>query len=173
MKSYVFKKVDSGFLGKAFEMAIKDSLNRKNANRVSPCGSADFRYMRKNYEVKQNGSVLRYNPNSSYIKGSNRVIYATHISYEVITETAEEIEIIVDLADTELLLVDKTEFVDFLREINCIKENAGRGTVNIQTVYNYKKDAYHGRKGRLIEEWAYENALDDEDDIIGAILEGL
>ena len=171
MKQYTFSKTDSGYIGKAFEMAIKDALRRKNADKVSPCGSADFRYDSKNYDAKQNGSVIRYSESSTYIKGSNRVIYATHVSYSVIDETAESVTITIDLANTDMFVVDRKAFITFLQDINCVKVNRERGTVNVQTVYNYKKDAYHGRKGHAIEDWAYENDL--QDDIIGAILEGL
>lgn len=171
MKHYTFNKTDSGYIGKAFEMAIKDALRRKNADKVSPCGSADFRYNRRNYDSKQNGSVLRYAETAQYVKGSSRVVYATHIAYSVIAETADTITIMVDLLNTDLFVFDRKEFVDFLQEIGCIKVNASRGTVNIQTVYNYKKAAYHGRKGRMIEEWGFEHDLGD--DIIGDILAGL
>lgn len=159
---YTFNAHDDGILGKAFEMAIKDLLNRKNANKVSPCGSADFRYASKNYDTKQNGSCLKYSENSGYIKGSNRVVYATHIVHTIVAQTETEIAIEVDLESTEIFVVDKVEFINFLRSINCVKENASRHTVNIQTVYNYKKDAYHGAKGRKIEEWCYENELVDD-----------
>lgn len=171
MKNYTFNITDSGYIGKAFEMAIKDALNRKNADRVSPCGVSDFRFANKNYDVKQNGSCLKYSLDGSYVKGSNRVIYATHIAYTIIEQTAESITISVDLANTNMFVVDKTAFVEFLREHGYIKINESRGTVNIQTCYNYKKDAYHGRIGRVIEEWASENKL--EDDIIGTIWDSL
>lgn len=171
MKQYTFKKSDSGYLGKAFEMAIKDALNRKNANRVSPCGSADFRYLNRNYEVKQNGGVLRYASNNVSIKGSNKVIYATHVKHSVVSEDEETITITIDLGGTDLLVVNRYDFLEFLDEIGCIKVNASRGTANIQTVYNYKLDKYHGAKGKAIEAWAEENEADD-DDIIGAILDG-
>jgi hypothetical protein len=168
--TYYFKETDKGYLGKAFEMEIKNALNRRNANRVSPCGSADFRYHHKNYDTKQNGSVLQYHAGESYVKGSNRVIYATHIAHSI-TCSNGQIAVEVDLASTDMFVLDKKEFVNFLEEIGCVKVNAERGTVNIQTVYNYKKDAYHGKKGLVIEEWAYEHELDD--DIIGEILAGL
>lgn len=172
MKHYTFDKTDSGIFGKAFEMAIKDALNRKNADSVSPCGVADFRYNRRNYDAKQNGSCVRYTESGKYIKGSNRVIYATHIAHTVVAETETHITIAVDLANTDMFVVDRKEFIEFLLEINGVKVNASRGTANIQTCYNYKKDAYHGKKGKTIEAWAYEHEMDD-DDIIGAILEGL
>ena len=84
MKIYTFDKTDCGIFGKAFEMAIKDALRRKNADRVSPCGVADFRYNCKNYDTKQNGSCIRYSNDTGYIRGSNRVIYATHIAHTIV-----------------------------------------------------------------------------------------
>lgn len=171
MKQYTFNKTDSGYIGKAFEMAIKDALNRKNADKVSPCGQTDFRFDRKCYEVKQNGSCVKYSHDSRYIKGSNRVIYATHIAYNVVEETMENISITVDLASTEMFILDKQDFIEFLGTVNGIKINASRGTANIQTCYNYKKDAYHGRLGHRIEAWASENEI--EDDILGIIWDSL
>lgn len=168
MKIYTFNKTDSGIQGKAFEMAIKDALNRKNADKVSPCGSADFRYKGKNYDSKQNGTVIKYNLHRQYIKGSNRVIYATHIAYTVEAETSETISISVDLADTQMFVLDKTEFIDYLLSVNKVKLNESRGTANVQTAYNYKKDSFHGKWGKDFEAWAFDHELDD--DIIGDIL---
>jgi hypothetical protein len=168
---YQFNKTDSGIQGKAFEMAIKEALNHKNANRVSPCGSSDFRYNAKNYEVKQNGTCLQYHEREQYIKGSNRVIYATHIDYTVVSETAETISVTVDLANTQMFVLDKVEFVEYLASVNKIKLNSSRGTANVQTAYNYKKDNYHGKWGKVFEEWAFDHELDD--DIIGDILANL
>ena len=171
MKNYTFEKTDSGIFGKAFEMAIKDALNRKNADSVSPCGVADFRYNRRNYDTKQNGSCVRYAENSRYIKGSNRVIYATHIAYTVTAETDTHITIAVDLSATDMFVVDRQEFITYLLEINAVKVNASRGTANIQTCYNYKKNAYHGKKGKTLEAWMDDNRLMD-DTIIDDILDG-
>lgn len=171
MKIYTFNKTDSGYLGKVFEMVIKDALNRKNADSVSPCGSADFRYKHRNYDTKQNGSVIKYSSHKQYVKGSNRVIYATHIDYTVVSETADTISITVDLANTQMFVLDKTEFVEYLASVNKIKLNNSRGTANVQTAYNYKKDSYHGKWGKVFEQWAFEHELDD--DIIGDILANL
>lgn len=162
MKQYTFKKTDKGIIGKAFEMAIKDALNRNNADKVSPCGSCDFIYNRKCYDTKQNSSVIKYAEHSRYIKGSNRVIYATHISHTITEIDENTVAIAVDLLNTDFYCLDRKEFIDFLLEINCVKVNAEYGTVNIQTVYNYSKDAYHGKKGKVIEAWASEHYLDDE-----------
>lgn len=171
MKIYTFDKTDCGIFGKAFEMAIKDALRRKNADRVSPCGVSDFRFNHKNYDTKQNGSCIRYAEDTQYIKGSNRVIYATHIAHTIVAETDTHISVAVDLASTDMYVLDKREFVAFLLEINGVKLNASRGTANIQTCYNYKRNAYHGKKGKLIEAWAQEHEL--EDDILGIIWDGL
>ena len=168
---YTFNKTDSGIIGKAFEMAIKDALNRKNANRVSPCGSSDFRYNAKNYEVKQNGSCLQYHEGEKMVKGSNRILYATHVAHTIIEETETHLSIEIDLLNTEIFTLDRSEFLDYLLENGMVKTNASRGTANIQTCYNYKKDAYHGRTGRRIEEWARENEIDD--DIVSLIYDGV
>lgn len=173
MKQYTFKKTDSGIIGKAFEMAIKDTLRRKYPDRVSPAGQSDFVYMRKHFDVKQNGSPIRYSETSKYIKGSSRVIYATHVSHNIESETDTTITISIDLGGTEMFCLDRNEFVAFLLENGYAKYNASRGTTNVQTCYNYKKDKYHGCVGHYIEEWAYENEINDDIDIIGDILDGL
>lgn len=159
---YTFDRTDSGIFGKAFEMSIKDALHRKNADKVSPSGNADFRYKAKNYDTKQNGSCIRYAKGARYIKGSNRVIYASHIAYTVAGETESTISIDIDLINTEMFVLDRAEFLAFLLENGYAKENASRGTVNIQTGYNYKKDAYHGRVGKYIEAWARDHEIDDD-----------
>lgn len=168
MEIYRFKKTDKGYIGKAFEMALKNALKRSHADKVSPCGRADFRWHYKNYDAKQNGTCIRYNPNWGYVRGSNRVIYATHVSFSVVEENETEIAISINLHDTEMYVVDKKEFIEFLESINAVKYNSSRGTVNVQTCYNYTKNAYHGKKGILIEKWMKENEIETE--ILDAIL---
>ena len=170
-KPYTFKKSDFGAFGKAFEMSIKDALNRPNPDIVSKQGKPDFRYHRKCYDVKQNGTIIKYDTTTNYIEGSSRVIYASHIAYKVISEDAETITFAINLADTDMRVVDRREFVRFLLDNGHAKINKSRDTVNIQTLYNYKKDAYHGLKGYDIEAWTAEHEIDD--DIIGDIWDGL
>lgn len=169
MKTYTFKRTHKGIYGDAFELAIKAALGLPET--VSPAGRCDFRYKGKCYDSKQNGSIIRYAESKTYVKGSSRVIFATHIAYEVTDETEETISIAVNLAETDMFVLDKKEFVQFLADIGAMKYNSIRHEVNIQTCYNYKKDAYHGRTGRKIEAWAYEHDIDDG--VIGAILAGL
>lgn len=170
--TYTTLKTDCKLFGGAFETAIKTALHRKNANKISPCGSADFRYNGKNYDTKQNGSPIKYGNSKTYVKGSNRIIYATHIAYNSIVDNGDGTQTIdIDLANTDMFVVDKKAFVAFLLENGLAKVNDSRNQINIQTVYNYKKDDYHGKKGKLIEQWCYDNEIDD--DIIGDILAGL
>lgn len=169
--TFTFKKSDSGTQGKAFEMAIKSALRRKNSDSVSPSGACDFVYNRKHYDSKQNGSPIKYGAND-FVKGSSRVIYATHIAYSVISEDEETITIEVDLDLTDFFILDKVAFVDFLLANGYAKRNDSREQVNIQTVYNYKKGAYHGSKGKAIEAWARAHEVEDAEAIRQAIREG-
>ena len=170
-KIYTFNKTDSGIYGKAFEMEIKRVLKRKNADTVTPQGKPDFRYNYKNYDAKQNGTIIEYGIGNGYIKGSNRVIYATHIDFTVTDESADTISFVVNLEDTAMFVLDKKEFVEYLFSINKTKLNKSRDAVNVQTAYNYKKDNYHGKWGKEFELWAFDNQL--EDPIIDDILAGL
>lgn len=171
MEIYTFDKKNSGIYGDAFEMSIKRALNRKNADRISPCGTADFRYNNKNYDSKQNGSPIKYGNHKQYVKGSNRVIYASHIAYNIVAETETEISITVDLVNTKMFVVDKQEFVNFLLANGLAKDNPTRCQINIQTGYNYKKAAYHGRVGKRIESWCKDHELNDNiiTDILDAV----
>lgn len=169
MKSYTFGLNDKGIYGDAFEMAVKAALALADADTVSPKGKPDFRYNRKCYDAKQNGTVIQYAGESGYVKGSSRVIYAPYIAYTVEERTAETITISVDLANTEFFVLDRDAFIKFLLATKgATKRNASRGDVNIQTVYNYTKRANHGKLYDKLTAWAYENALDDP--IIDAIL---
>lgn len=170
MKTYTFNKTDRGIYGDAFEMAIKNALGVKDADRVSPKGKPDFRFNRKCYDAKQNATCIQYAGESGYIKGSSRVIYAPYIAYTVEEETALTISISVDLANTEFFVLERDAFVEFLLATKgAAKRNESRGDINIQTVYNYTKRANHGKLYDKLTAWAYENALDDP--IIDAILE--
>lgn len=169
--TFVFNKENKGYIGEAFELAIKEALSLKGADKVSPAGQTDFRYNRKCYDVKQNGTVIQCGT-AKAIKGSTRVIYTTHVAYSVVSETVDSIVISVDLGNTDMFCVDRDAFVEFLRNSpkNLLKPNSKRNEINIQTVFNYSKNAYHGKKGLYIEEWLEANRADD--DIIEDILDG-
>lgn len=171
MKTYTFNKTDKGYIGNAFEMAIKDALHRKHSDRLSPAGKSDLRYG-KNYDVKQNGTVLQYDPDWKMIQGSSRVIYATHVAHTVVAETETTISIQIQLDETDMFCLDRKQFLEFLlSEKGFCKYNAERGQINIQTMWNYKKNAYHGKKGKVLEAWMEANRL-MEDTIMEDILDG-
>jgi hypothetical protein len=178
MYTVFIKKTEKGGLpsnlwGDSFEEFCKYCLDRPNTGKRNGAGKEDFRYI-KHYDVKQNGSPILYKTyTNNYIKGSSRVIYATHIAYEIVEETAEGYEVFVDLANTDMWVVDKKEFVEFLRfhPKNLVKDNATRQQINIQTLWNYTKGAYHGAKYKVVESWLDDNQLVD-DTIIDDILEG-
>ena len=152
-----------GYQGDGFEMFIKLCAGVKKWNEVSPTGQADFAIGSRHYDVKQNGSPIKYGDKSE-VAGSSRVIYATHVAYTIIERTAEYMIVEFDIANTEFFIVDKHAFVKFLKgyEKPLCKDNPSRHQLNIQTVYNYSKNAPHGRKGQYIREWCYENELDTE-----------
>ncbi len=172
MTIYTFDKKNKGYIGDAFEMAVKEALNRRNADSVSSQGKSDFRYRNKNYDTKQNGSVLQYHPGERMIKGSNRVVYATHVAYTVEAETAETISISIDLGNTDMYCLDRADFLGFLlTEKGFCKVNEARGQLNVQTFWNYTKNAWHGAKGKRLEAWMDANRLMD-DSIVEDILDG-
>lgn len=171
MKTYTFNKTDKGYIGNAFEMAIKDALRCKHSDRVMPAGQTDLRYG-KHYDIKQNGTVLQYDPDWGMVRGSTRIIYATHVAHTVVAETDTTISIQIRLDETDMFCLDRKQFLDFLlSEKGYCKYNAERGQINIQTMYNYKKGAYHGKKGKTLEAWMAINRL-MEDSIVEDILDG-
>lgn len=166
---YTFKNGDKSKQGKGFEMAIKEALGLPDARTVSPKGKPDFRFCRKCYDAKQNGTVIKYATETGYIKGASRVIYATHVAYEVLEVTATHTTIRINLADTEMFVVDRNAFVKYLTTTDGMtKTNKGGAEINVQSLFNYSKNDYHGNKWKEITEWLYENDIGD--DIIGEIL---
>jgi hypothetical protein len=161
-KPYTFKKSDNGIIGKAFEMSIKNALHCKNPDTVSRQGKPDFQKFGRCYDVKQNGTIIKHELDTHYIPGSSRVIYAVHCEYITVAEDADTITIAIDLMNTEAYTVDRNEFVRFLLDNGHAKENKSRNTINIQTLYNYKKDEYHGKRGHAIAEWCRVHELEDE-----------
>lgn len=161
MYKKIFNQNDDGCIGKAFECALKEVLKRKNAEKISPAGSCDFIFNHKHYEVKQNGGVAKYSNKKNAFVGSNTIIYATHIANTIVNNGNGTITVYIDLENTEFFVLDRKAFYNYLMDTNGLKVNASRGTVNIQTMYNYSKNAYHGARGKRLEVWARENGLDD------------
>lgn len=156
-------KFSDGDIGDGFEMITKYLAGVKNWDRVSPAGKPDFAIGSRHYDVKQNGSPIVYGDGIA-VQGSSRVIYAPFVSVTVIEQTDTYRVLQFHFEDTEFFIVDKCAFIKFLRtsEKNLCKDNPTRQQLNIQTVYNYTKNAPHGKKGAYIREWCYENEVDPE-----------
>ena len=159
---YEFNKDNSGYVGIAFELTLKEVLERKHSDRLSPAGRTDFIYNHKFYEVKQNGGVAKYHEYDGIFRGSGRIIYATHVAHTVYDLGNDRIGVEIDLANTEFFVLDRQTFIDYLTDTNGLKVNESKGTINIQTMYNYTKDAYHGARGKKLEKWAREHQLQDD-----------
>ena len=157
-----FNANDDGYIGKAWEYALKTILDRKHSDRLSPAGRTDFIYNKRFYEVKQNGGVAKYCEYDGMFRGSTRIIYATHIENTVVDNGNGTITVTLDLEQTEFFVLDRKTFIEYLESTNGLKVNESRGTMNIQTMYNYSKNAYHGARGKKLEQWARENQLNDD-----------
>lgn len=164
-----FDEKDDGYVGKAWEYALKFLLERKNAERISPAGRTDFIYNSQYYEVKQNGGVAKYSEYDGFFRGSKRIIYATHIENTVVNNGNGTITVRLDLENTEFFVLERAKFIKYLKDTNGIKYNESRDTWNIQTMYNYTKNAYHGARGKKLEAWARANSL--EDDILDVLFD--
>lgn len=160
--SHTFHENDDGSIGKAFEFALKHLIEVKHPDRISPAGRTDFIYKHRCYEVKQNGGVAKYHEYDGTFRGSRRIIYATHIANTIVNNEDGTITITLDLENTEFFVLDRDVFIDYLERTNGFKLNKSRDTINIQTMYNYTKDAYHGARGKKLEAWARQNSLEDD-----------
>jgi hypothetical protein len=165
-------RFSDGDIGDCFEMLIKRFAGVKKWDRVSPAGKPDFQIGSRHYDAKQNGSPIVYGDGIA-VQGSSRVVYAPFVSITVVEQTAAYRVIQFHLAETEFFIVDKNAFVKFLlqSEKNLCKDNPTRRQLNIQTVYNYSKNAPHGKKGEYIRDWCYDNEVDTDlkDKILEAI----
>lgn len=165
-------KFSDGDIGDIFEMLVKYFANVKKWDKVSPTGKPDFAIGSRHYDVKQNGSPIIYGKNAP-VSGSSRVIYAPFVSCRIVEQTATYRVFEFDLSNTEFFIVDKKAFVKFLRTSpkNLCKVNESREQLNIQTVYNYSKQAYHGKKAQYIRDWCIDNEVDE--DLKNLILENV
>lgn len=154
-------KFSDAWAGELLERLFKMPLKRKYPDRLSPCGQSDFIFGGKHYDTKQNGSPIRYGE-SGYIKGSSRVIYATHLDITITDNADGSRTYTLHPFTCEFFVLDRNEFVAYLLDNNMAKDNPSRNQVNIQTLFNYTKNAYHGAKGKRLEEWARVHQLDDD-----------
>ncbi len=134
-EKYGFDTSDCGWRGKAFEVGTKDFLGFKNP-RVSPAGRADCRRANRYYEFKHCGGELGV-LGDKLIKGSNLICYAPIVHGD---DELQSIRAYVMPRDTFLAVLDN---VGLLREKT---SSNGIRKVTIQTFWNNKLDAPHGKK---------------------------
>ena len=148
-EKYGYNTSNCGWRGDAFEVGTKDFLGVKNP-RVSPAGRADFRRGNKWYEFKHSGGELGV-LGDKLVKGSSMVCYAP------IVRGGDE------LAYIDAYVLSRENFLAILRNVELLREKTstkGIRKVTIQTFWNNKLDAPHGKKYfKLVD--ALENAVRD------------
>ena len=131
---YGYKPTDTGATGKAFERACKERLHM--LSKVARAGQSDLRRAKVYYEVKTSSGELG-NDGEKLVKGSSRVIYCPRV--ESNKELDEQTAFVLSRADFLLVL----ESCGLLREK--ISTN-GQRKITIQTFWNNKLNAPHGKK---------------------------
>lgn len=138
MNSYIakygYKPTDTGATGKAFERACKEHLHM--LSKVARAGQSDLRRANIYHEVKTGGGELG-NDGEKLVKGSSRVIYCPRVESD--KELNEQIAFVLSRADFLLVL----EHCGLLREKTSTN---GQRKITIQTFWNNKLDAPHGKK---------------------------
>ena len=131
---YGYKPTDTGATGKAFERACKEHLHM--LSKVARAGQSDLRRANVYHEIKTGGGELG-NDGEKLVKGSSRVIYCPRVESD--KELDEQTAFVLSRADFLLVL----ENCDLLREKTSTN---GQRKITIQTFWNNKLNAPHGRK---------------------------
>lgn len=131
---YGYKPTDTGATGKAFERACKEHLHM--ISKVARAGRPDLRRANIYHEVKTGSGELG-NDGEKLVKGSSRVIYCPRVESD--KELDEQTAFVLSRADFLLVL----ESCGLLREK--VSTN-GQRKITIQTFWNNKLDAPHGKK---------------------------
>lgn len=131
---YGYKSTDTGATGKAFERACKEHLHM--LSKVARAGRSDLRRANVYHEVKTGSGELG-NDGEKLVKGSSRVIYCPRVESE--KELEKQVAFVLSRADFLLVL----ESCGLLREK--VSTNSQR-KITIQTFWNNKLDAPHGKK---------------------------
>lgn len=135
---------DSGLRGKALEQALKVYLHRKAI--VSAPGRVDIRIDFKNMEVKTGAGELG-NIGDRLVKGASMVCYVPVVNMNL------------SLDRQEGFILTRDAFLQVLEMAGLIREKtstAGNRKVTIQTFWNHKKNAPHGKKYQVLLDLLYE-----------------
>lgn len=140
---------DSGLIGDALELAIKDFYGRPLV--ISKQGHSDIRIGSRNYEIKNGGGELG-NEDGKLVKGSGWAIYVPVVLVDY------------PLSRQDGYVMTRQDFIDSLDEAGAIRRKtstSGQKKVTIQTFWNRKLNKPHGKlMFRMIE--AFESRDNEE-----------
>ena len=131
---YGYKPTDTGAIGKAFERACKEHLHM--LSKVARAGQSDLRRAKVYYEVKTSSGELG-NDGEKLVKGSSRVIYCPRV------ESDKELE------KQVAFVLSREDFLHVLESCGLLREKTssnGQRKITIQTFWNNKLNAPHGKK---------------------------
>ena len=124
---------DSGLIGDALEMAVKDWYGRPLV--MSKQGRCDIRIGARNYEVKQGGGELG-ELGKRLVRGSGWVLYIPVVLLDY------------PLDKQDGYIMDRADFLRALQDAGALRSKTptrGNTKVTIQTFWNRSKNKPHGR----------------------------
>jgi hypothetical protein len=145
---------DCGRYGKAMECSVTGKDKAKSANKV------DWYHLRKRYEVKTGAGELG-NVGGRLVKGAQKVLY---IPVVVLDEKGNVIP-----RNQEGFILTRENFLQALEVAGALRtkvSTAGVEKVTIQTFWNRKKDAPHGRLYFKILDAMYEYCEETLEDML-------
>lgn len=141
----VRQEIDNGAPGTLFELLVANISNPKDCRQeLKSQGRSDVKH-HYNYDVKQASSPIKYG-DKDYIYGSSRLIYAPFIKYEILAINDGIATIQVDIKEQDVYCIAKQDFLEIIESLGLKKNNKTRDTININTIWNYTKNAPHSKK---------------------------
>lgn len=152
MTDYGYMAIDSGASGKTMERDLKAAF--KQRAKVAKQGKVDFRRDNKCFEVKT---------------GSGEVAQLLHSNIKYVIYVP-----VVDMSKPvtaqEGFIIGKAEFLSCLMRCGALRHKVttdGRDTIGIQTFWNRKKNAPHGKLYGKILDMMYDNCIMTLEDYFG------
>lgn len=134
IEKYGYTESDCGRCGKAFERLCKETLHMQS--KVATPGRTDMRRAAQCYEVKTGAGELG-KLGDKLVKGSRYVIYCPVIDPKK------------ELTEQRAYVMTRGTFLEVLAEAGLLREKTstnGERKVTIQTFWNNKLNAPHGKK---------------------------
>lgn len=149
---------DSGRFGKAVEMAITEK------DHVKASGKCDWNHLRTQFEIKSGAGELK-------ITKTGRIAHCKKILYIPVPVTEESYGgEVLDPFKQEGFIVDADEFLSILQDVGLFRESKkktdGSYTPAIQTFWNRKKNAPHGKGYERLLDALYERCEETLEDFL-------